>query len=96
MTPQDLRTCKLIHANLASEANRSINFVFMEPVDTTLHPTYSSIVKRPSEYLYIMVCYYFLMRLFSYPLTSTYNVLHLNIHVQYFTQSGFANFIKKS
>lgn len=49
MNPQDLANCREIHAGLMAKERNSINYLFLEPVETTYFPEYLNVVKKPMD-----------------------------------------------
>ncbi len=49
MDPQDLANCREIHAGLMAKERNSINYLFLEPVETTYFPEYLNVVKKPMD-----------------------------------------------
>jgi len=49
MDPQDLANCREIHAGLMAKERNSINYLFLEPVETTYFPEYLNVIKKPMD-----------------------------------------------
>lgn len=49
MDPQDLASCREIHAGLMAKERNSINYLFLEPVETTYFPEYLNVIKKPMD-----------------------------------------------
>ena len=49
MTPQDLQICRSIHTALTSPERESINYLFLEPVDTAIFTDYTQYVTKPMD-----------------------------------------------
>ncbi|KAK1745258.1 bromodomain-containing protein [Skeletonema marinoi] len=49
MDPQDLANCREIHAGLMAKERNTINYLFLEPVETTYFPEYLKVIKKPMD-----------------------------------------------
>lgn len=49
MSPSDLELCRNALSVLKSDKHKDKNYIFMEPVDPTYHPTYFDVIKRPMD-----------------------------------------------
>jgi hypothetical protein len=49
MDPQDLADCREIHAGLMAKERNNINYLFLEPVDTTYFPDYLTVIRKPMD-----------------------------------------------
>ena len=49
MNPHDLASCREIHAGLMAKERNSINYLFLEPVETTYFPEYLNVIKKPMD-----------------------------------------------
>ena len=49
MSPEDYQLCLHVVTRLASNVHSSLNYLFLEPVDTTYFPTYNTIILRPID-----------------------------------------------
>lgn len=49
LSTEDYDLCHQLVTKLASESYSSLNYLFLEPVDTTYFPTYDTIISRPMD-----------------------------------------------
>jgi hypothetical protein len=49
MDPEDLANCREIHAGLMAKERNTINYLFLEPVDTTFITDYPNVIKKPMD-----------------------------------------------
>jgi len=49
MTPQELAICREIHNGLTSQERNNVNYLFLDPVDTSIFTDYLQIIEKPMD-----------------------------------------------
>ena len=49
ISPEDLKVCRAVHADLISKERSKINYLFLEPVDVSFFPDYLKLIQRPMD-----------------------------------------------